>query len=147
MDVKAFSDVVAETSEKSKVKRSDVQKVLMALRDVAYETITGKMIFRFRDLGNVRLIKTEKRMARNPQTGDQFEVAPGYRVKYSRGSAFDLIVKGKAKPTKAEPKEEKAKPEKEKTEKKPEKPAKGKPEGKLAEGDQDELEKLLEEED
>lgn len=89
-EVKSFSDLIAEVSEKSGVKRADTQAVLMALRDAIVATVAGeKKIFRLRDIGNLRLLPTEERTVRNPQTGEQFTAPAGYRLKFSKGSAWN----------------------------------------------------------
>lgn len=136
-----LAEMVTSISAKTGVKKADVTKVLELLPKVVAKTISNGMISRIRGIGNFRLVKTKKRQARNPRTGETFNVPAGFRVKFQAGPDLQAAAKGTV------PQSEKAERPKEtpKAEKPKAAPKKEKDEAEADSGEIEELEDLLDE--
>lgn len=123
MEVRTFQSLVDAIAEQTEVPKAHVGQVLTVLCDEISVTLQEGKIFRLRDVGNLRLLETKERKARNPQTGETFTAPAGHRVKFSVGSALKALAKGEAKPKAAAPASKQAPDEGKEKKAAPQKPA------------------------
>lgn len=89
--VRSFREMVLNVSNRTGVPRKYTDPVIRGLRDEFLDALKNGEIFRIFDLGNYRVESTKQRKARNPRTGEMFDVPPGYRLKFKRGSAIAAL--------------------------------------------------------
>ncbi|MFJ1730879.1 HU family DNA-binding protein [Streptomyces sp. NPDC088254] len=90
------SELIAAIAERAEVTRKDADAVLAAFAATVGDIVAKgdeKVII----LGFLTFEHTHRaaRTARNPQTGEPFEIAAGYSVKVSAGSKLKEAAKGK----------------------------------------------------
>ncbi|MCX4681608.1 HU family DNA-binding protein [Streptomyces sp. NBC_01433] len=90
------SELVAALSERAEVTRQDADAVLTALASTIGDVVSkGDEKVTIPGFLTFERIHRAGRTARNPQTGEPLEIAPGYAVKVSAGSKLKEAAKGK----------------------------------------------------
>ena len=86
------ADLVAAMAEKAGVSKKDAEASLKAFTDVVAEELKKGEKIQLVGFGTFEVSERAARVGRNPQTGEEIQIAASKTVKFKAGKAFKALL-------------------------------------------------------